>query len=234
MKRRILPTAALVALVAVLLVGTLSQVDVVRSGLAAAVGSVVSDNDLDAYCPDIHSAIRFGSRDDYKDTQVAELQKFLAYHYGLTESEIVTGYFGPLTYSRLVQFQKENNLPGLGIIDVDTQRAIATACGAASLATTTRDTASASAPTCTLKTESGSYTLGKYITFYWTSERATSARLKETTSASDRLPLPDSERPVEGREYVKATVLGDRLISLEVTGEGGEGTCSTIVQVVKS
>lgn len=229
MKRPSLPAVVLVALIAVLAVGTLTQVDIIRSGLTAAVAGFEKKEML---CPKLTSTLLFDSRDNYKDTQVAQLQTFLARYYGVDEQKIVTGYFGSITYEHVVRFQKEHKLPTTGIVDVDTQNAIAVACKNVSTATTTVEALPAGAPTCTLKTGSGAYTLGRQITFYWTSEHATSVRFREDTKAADRLPLPESAREASGREYVKATVVGNRIVTLEASGPGGLGMCSTTVSVV--
>ena len=50
-----------------------------------------------------------------ENSDVSELQQFLADHYGVAKEDLVTGYFGPLTQGHLVRFQKEEGLPAEGI-----------------------------------------------------------------------------------------------------------------------
>ena len=58
--------------------------------------------------------------------QVLELQKFLADYYNVDSSDIVTGYFGRLTLSKVQQFQREHDIePAAGYVGPVTRAKIA-------------------------------------------------------------------------------------------------------------
>jgi peptidoglycan hydrolase-like protein with peptidoglycan-binding domain len=80
------------------------------------------------YCPSLSITIQRGARDIYTRNQVSELQKFLADYYDVDPSQLVTGYFGRITQSYVIRFQKEQRLPFSGIVGQLTRRAIARVC----------------------------------------------------------------------------------------------------------
>lgn len=82
------------------------------------------------YCPNLTRTMQRGATDARTGGQVTELQLFLASHYDLDENEAVSGFFGKTTHRYVVQFQKENGLPALGIAGSLTRSAIARLCGA--------------------------------------------------------------------------------------------------------
>lgn len=230
---------AAVALVAIFFAA--SQTDFVRSGLTAAVASILGSDSRE--CPALESNMRYGATDAKTGAEVSELQRFLAAHFELEEKDLVTGFYGMQTKGHVAEFQKQRGLPATGIVATLTRAAIFDSCEkpAAVVAdpqpreetvVTAKDAPPTyPAPTCTLSTAYGAYRLGKSIEFYWNSEHATSSRLYETTEGVDRLPFPTYPLPAVGREYVKATVVGDRTVVLEVSGAGGTGTCKKTIPV---
>lgn len=81
-------------------------------------------------CPNLSVTMQRGSRDSMTGGQVTDLQVFLADRYGLSEEDVVTGYFGKTTHSYVVRFQQETGLPAFGIVGQLTRAKIAEVCGA--------------------------------------------------------------------------------------------------------
>jgi hypothetical protein len=73
-------------------------------------------------CPNIYTTIRYGQ----KNTQVVELQKYLFTKYNVQTQ--TTGYFGMITRSHVIQFQKDNGLQADGIVGMQTRSKIQTLC----------------------------------------------------------------------------------------------------------
>lgn len=93
-------------------------------------GSVLG---VTAACPSLTTTLRRGSRDS---VQVRTLQKFLAQYYSLSETDLVTGYFGPRTEQLVITFQKEHGLDPVGIVGVLTRAKIASLCTGGTVGTT--------------------------------------------------------------------------------------------------
>ena len=64
----------------------------------------------------ITSQLGLGNR----GTNVTELQRFLGTNSMIYPSNLVTGYFGPLTREAVIQFQISHNLPGVGRVGPQT------------------------------------------------------------------------------------------------------------------
>ena len=87
-------------------------------------GTVVTGS----YCPQLSITMQRGARDSTTSGQVSELQAFLADHFQLNEEDIISGYFGRLTESHVIKFQKNNSLPSFGIVGSMTRATIAAVC----------------------------------------------------------------------------------------------------------
>ena len=111
----------------------LKQIEALESQIPQSQASAVS-----AYCPTITRTLARGDRDATTSGQVSELQKFLAGRYGLSVSDIVTGYFGAMTERYVLQFQAEQGLPQAGVVGPMTRAAIAAACHATATAQVTQ------------------------------------------------------------------------------------------------
>jgi peptidoglycan hydrolase-like protein with peptidoglycan-binding domain len=59
---------------------------------------------------------------------VLELQKFFSDYYAVPPTDIQTGYFGPITQSYVIKFQKEQGLPSYGIVGPMTRAVITRIC----------------------------------------------------------------------------------------------------------
>lgn len=89
-------------------------------------------------CPVLFNvAMRFQDRDNPGVRNVRELQIFLATHYGIPREDIVTGYFGKATESRVKRFQRENGIEETGIVGTQTRNAIQRVCGRSLIPSTT-------------------------------------------------------------------------------------------------
>jgi len=85
------------------------------------------------YCPKLVSTITRGARDlsTRPIGQVSELQRFISDYFDVNPDDIVTGFFGRMTHTYVVRFQKEQNLPAFGIVGSMTRAAIAKTCAGA-------------------------------------------------------------------------------------------------------
>ncbi|MDB5254983.1 MAG: beta-propeller repeat protein [Candidatus Nomurabacteria bacterium] len=70
-------------------------------------------------CTDISALLSYGKYDYSTGSQVSALQNFLHAHNYLSVS--ATGYFGPMTRTAVMVFQKENGLKADGIVGVQTR-----------------------------------------------------------------------------------------------------------------
>ena len=78
-------------------------------------------------CPTFSFNLYRGLHDYYTQGQVTALQQFLSSRYG---NQLVTGYFGPMTYANVVRFQQEQGIyPTTGGVGPLTRAAIARLCG---------------------------------------------------------------------------------------------------------
>ncbi len=84
------------------------------------------------YCPRLTVTLQRGSRDANTGGQVSELQSFLTDYYDLDDNLVAGGFFGKLTQKYVIQFQREQGLPSLGIAGSLTRAAIARVCNSAS------------------------------------------------------------------------------------------------------
>ncbi len=88
------------------------------------------------YCPQLTSTLRPSvsgrpTTDANTNGQVSRLQRFLARHFQLLESDVVTGYFGNLTKQAVIRFQAERHFPTdyqTGVVGAKTRQEIATVC----------------------------------------------------------------------------------------------------------
>lgn len=109
-------------------------------------GSTIGE-DYPARCPNLYSTIQKGSRNQGEaDIQVEELQLFLSGYYDVDPTEIVTGYFGSVTHSFVVRFQREQGLPSFGIVGSLTRAKIASVCGGNTLGNFSASPTSGAAP----------------------------------------------------------------------------------------
>lgn len=69
-----------------------------------------------------------GMRDTNPNGPIVQLQRFLASRFGLNQNDIATGYFGPLTQSYVMAFQREQGLDQVGIVGPYTRAAIWSLC----------------------------------------------------------------------------------------------------------
>lgn len=76
-------------------------------------------------CPQLTRGLSRGMREE---AQVRALQSFLARHYTYAESDLVTGYFGPVTESLVKRFQTEHGVPALGLVGPLTRSVIEKVC----------------------------------------------------------------------------------------------------------
>lgn len=83
-------------------------------------------------CPALSVTLQLGMNDATTDGQVSELQKFLADHYSLDPTTLVSGYFGPVTQGYVIQFQEEQGISAYGIVGPLTRAAIGRTCTQAS------------------------------------------------------------------------------------------------------
>ncbi len=79
------------------------------------------------YCPQLWSNLSRGMSDYTTGGQVSQLQSFLANRYG--DYRVTGGFFGPLTQSYVIRFQREQGLSPVGIVGPYTRVAIANVCG---------------------------------------------------------------------------------------------------------
>ncbi len=75
-------------------------------------------------CPAIYSSLSRGAHSQ----QVLALQLFFAQLFGIDQNTIATSYFGPITQSYVVRFQKEQGLPSTGLVGPMTRAKITGAC----------------------------------------------------------------------------------------------------------
>ncbi len=77
-------------------------------------------------CPALYSSLYIGLSDSRTQGQVSELQRFLSTRY----RQLVTGYYGPMTYGNVVRFQQEQGVyPVTGGVGPLTRAAIQRVCG---------------------------------------------------------------------------------------------------------
>lgn len=82
-------------------------------------------------CPQLSANLYMGVRDYYTGGQVSALQQFLNARYG---NQLVTGYFGVMTYANVARFQREQSVyPITGGVGPLTRAAIARVCGMTTL-----------------------------------------------------------------------------------------------------
>lgn len=107
-----------------------SVADNVRQSLTGSVLGAISpaENQYPSYCPTITRILERGSRDATTGGQVTELQKFISGYYDINPAEIVTGYFGPLTYEKVLRFQTEQGITRTGAVGLLTRARIAEVC----------------------------------------------------------------------------------------------------------
>ena len=78
-----------------------------------------------AVCLQLSSNLYVGAHDAYTNGQVTMLQQFLNARYG---NQLVTGYFGTMTYGNVVRLQQELSLPQVGGVGPLTRAALVRLC----------------------------------------------------------------------------------------------------------
>lgn len=91
-------------------------------------GTASTTNTVGNYCPKLSTTMVRGARDVSTSGQVSELQKFISSYYDIDPEEMVTGFFGRITQSYVIRYQKEQGLPALGIAGSLTRASIAKVC----------------------------------------------------------------------------------------------------------
>src|ERR1700692_2376663 len=84
-------------------------------------------------CPTLTTNLYVGSTDNKTGGQVSELQAFLTENYAPNppanlQHLPITGFFGPITLSWVIQFQRDHDLPQTGYVGPLTRAAIAGSC----------------------------------------------------------------------------------------------------------
>ena len=79
-------------------------------------------------CPNISMNLGRGMSDGNSNGQVTILQRFLASYFLLSGDDIISGYFGPVTESYILRFQRENNLSQVGNLGPRTREAVLNVC----------------------------------------------------------------------------------------------------------
>ncbi len=128
------------------------------------------------YCPTLSITMQRGARDVSTNNQVSELQKFLADYYNFDPNELVSGYFGRITQGYVIQFQKEQGLPSVGIAGQLTRGKIATVCSQTPTTQSSHTNTTSGAVTPSINTFAatpGTITAGHTVTLSWTSSLAT-------------------------------------------------------------
>ena len=149
---------------------------VFTSSVALSPFSVFAQNDAvspvvkPVSCPTLRSSISVGMRGE----EVRALQEFLASRYGVATSSLVTGYFGPLTRSYVTRFQKENNLPQVGVLGPRTRAVVSALCGTGATVTEPRvqPGAGLSPLTCRVEVQPSRITQSQPVTITWSSSNA--------------------------------------------------------------
>lgn len=100
-------------------------------------------------CPSITTTLQRGSRDG-NDTYVTALQGFLAQYYDMPAQTHVTGYFGALTRSLVIDFQRKHNISPTGIVGPQTRYAIWNTCLQSSATPLPNSERPSGAPTATI------------------------------------------------------------------------------------
>jgi len=88
-------------------------------------------------------------------------------------------------------------------------------------------------PTCTLKTDKSTYTLGEKIVYTWKSKNAKYASFKQDTSGKDTIWLPGDKLNASGSYEAIASVLGNPSATIVVATNptGATGSCKKTVVV---
>lgn len=90
------------------------------------------------------------------------------------------------------------------------------------------------APVCTITTDAASYIVGDIITLSWTSKYATAASFVPDTSGKDTLVVPTGKQKVNGTTPINATVIGNPVVTLKVTGKNGKSaTCTKTIPIAQ-
>ncbi len=112
------------------------------------------------YCPQLSQTLSRGATDSNTNPQgqVSELQKFLADYYNVNPNDLVSGYFGHLTQSYVIQFQQTYGLPAYGIVGGLTRPVIARVCAGTEAPLTTSTTAPTVPTTSTAPTQTTTQT----------------------------------------------------------------------------
>jgi peptidoglycan hydrolase-like protein with peptidoglycan-binding domain len=108
-------------------IGALLALGMAVSSAPAFAQSTVSTSYMPMYaCPQLSYNLYWGLSDYWTGGQVSALQQFLNTRYG---NQLVTGFFGPMTYANVARFQREQNVyPITGGVGPLTRAAIARVC----------------------------------------------------------------------------------------------------------
>jgi hypothetical protein len=77
-----------------------------------------------AYCPQISQPVARGA----SGSQALEVQKFLSDYYHIAPTRIQSGYFGSVTQAYVIKYQKEQGLPAVGSVGIQTLKSIKSHC----------------------------------------------------------------------------------------------------------
>ena len=90
---------------------------------------------------------------------------------------------------------------------------------------------SSTVPTCSISSDKSSYVVGESIKLTWTSSGARDLRWRQDFSGIESLILSENDLGTSGTEIISASVIGNPVVTLDIDGVGGEGTCSKTINV---
>jgi hypothetical protein len=86
-------------------------------------------------------------------------------------------------------------------------------------------------PTCSLTASPNSVSLGSQFSVSWTSQNATYATFVPDTSGKDAIVVPTDKFASSGSTSLTASVTGSPIVTLQVGGPSGIGTCAAAITV---
>lgn len=131
-----------------------------------------------SYCPQLFVSLQRGSRDTSTGGQVSQLQQFLAARYNLSTQTIVTGYFGPITESYVLQFQREQGISPIGIVGPQTRNAVGVTCQSQQPTSPVAPTYQSSVDLKVNGSDTVTASYGYPVTLSWTTQNASSCSIR--------------------------------------------------------